>query len=155
MNKNIPYILPILLIGIALLMNCSSLIKSEAINYADKNDSHIGIYTRDSISNYHLSKISMGGYAKQIEIKKRNKLVSVMVVKNDGGGIRDFNGNYINPIRKGKWRIVADTIYIQINLDKNFEEKYLIRGDTLTSINLDLKTQWIKSKVEKTPYNNK
>jgi hypothetical protein len=136
--------LPILLTGFALLMNCSSLKRSVAINHSNKNDGLIGTYTRDSISNYHLSRLSGGGYAKQIEIKKRNKLESVMAVKNDGGGIRDSNGNYINPIRKGKWRIVADTIYIQINLDKNFEEKYLIRGDTLTSINLDIKTQWIK-----------
>jgi hypothetical protein len=144
MNKNIPYILPILLIGFSQLISCSLLKKSEAINHSNKNDGLIGTYTRDSISNYHLSGLSVGGYAKQIEIKKRNKLESVMVVKNDGGGIKDVNGNYINPIRMGKWRIVADTIYIQTYLHKDFEEKYIIHGDTLSSLNLNVKTLWIK-----------
>lgn len=146
MDKFVSYKLTILSIGMTLLMSCSSLKKSDAINYADKNDSHVGIYTRDSVSNYHLSRIAVGGFAKQIELKKRNELEFVMEDKNDGGGIRDSNGNYIYPIRIGKWRIDVDTIYISTDLHDNFEEKYLINGDTLSSLNLNVKTLWIKNK---------
>lgn len=121
------------------------------INDSPIREKILGIYVLDSLSNNHLSRLSVEGYAKQIEIKNSNELESVIVVKNDGGGIKDDKGNYIDPIRKGQWRIIADTIYLQTDSSRNFEEKYLMSGDTLTSINLDIKTQWIK----KTPYNNK
>jgi hypothetical protein len=83
-------------------------------------------------------------YTKRIYLKRNNELRCQNITQNDSPTwIRDIDGNEIIYTRSGTWQVKKDTLILNFELDKKVEQ-YLMRSDSLISVNAANKTIWVK-----------
>jgi hypothetical protein len=99
------------------------------------------VYDSTLNSTIHYSPMS---YTKRISLKTNNELRYQNITQNDSPTwIQDMDGNKIIYTRSGTWRVNKDTLILNFELDNKIEQ-YLMRPDSLISVNVAKKTIWVK-----------
>jgi hypothetical protein len=148
MNKQIKiaFTLPIILIGIALLFNCSAT-KSVGSSKPLKTKHILGTYELDSLS---LSKnFPYKSYRKRLMLNRRHQLLYQTPYPGHEAPPRSVDGKPIIFVTRGNWKKNSDTLFLCFRPKYKRcieEEVYLIRVDSLIPIDTTNHKVYIKRK---------